>query len=306
MRDQSSSAAAAIAVIAARQHGVVSYGQLIEVGLSGSTIARWIHAGHLHRLHRGVYAVGHPNVGRNGRWMAAVLACGPLAALSHGATARLWSIDRSTGTGAIHVSIPPSCRRSPAGLIVHRPRHLEPVDLTSRSSIPTTTASRALFDQASFLSANALRKQFEQAEYLRVLDRPRLTTLLDGATGRRGLGALRALVGERALPLAETRSGLERIILGVCNRYDLPLPSVNVPVLDYEVDFLWPAARFIVEADGGLHVGAQRDRDNERDARLSRAGYLVRRYSGEALADELAIAREILEIVRERLRHSNR
>ena len=89
----------------------------------------------------------------------------------------------------------------------------------------------------------------------------------------------------------------------VCAGNGIPLPLVNVPLLGYEVDFLWEGQRFVVEADGGDHLNErQRDRDNERDARLARAGYLVRRYSWWALLDERAVAGEILAILRERER----
>lgn len=154
---------------------------------------------------------------------------------------------------------------------------------------------------ASPLSPQALREAFDQAVYLHLLNRPRLHILLADATGRRGLGTLRALLAETPLPLSEIRSRLERLILLICRANTLPLPAINVPLLGYEVDFLWGAARFVVEADGGQHRGPQRDRDNERDANLGRAGFLVRRYSGEALEDEDAVAGEIHAILRERL-----
>jgi very-short-patch-repair endonuclease len=102
------------------------------------------------------------------------------------------------------------------------------------------------------------------------------------------------------LPLAETRTWLEELLLTICRDHSLPLPAVNVQVLGYEVDFLWPAARFVVEADGGDHRGRQRDRDNQRDITLARAGYLVRRYSSRAMGDERAVATEVLEILAER------
>ncbi len=233
--------------------------------------------------------------------MAAVLAGGPTAALSHASSAQHQGLDPTCRLGAIHVSLPPPSKRSPRGLLVHHPRELEPRDVRLHRGIPATTASRTLFDLCSSLSANALRRQFEQAEYLRLLDRPRLAVLLDGASGRRGLRTLRDLLAEHPLPLGETRSHLERLLLKICRDHGLPLPAVNVPLLGYEVDFLWPAARFVVEADGGQHRGRQRDRDNERDLALARAGYLVRRCSGEALRDEQAVASEIPAILRERL-----
>ena len=286
-----------IAAIAGRQHGVISHGQLVAGGLSTATVSRWAAGGHLHRLHRGVYAVGHANISREGRLLAAVLACGPGAVLSHSSAARLWGLEREI-PGPVHVSIPRGARRSPAGLLVHRPRALEPGDRTIHLGIPVTTVTRTVFDQASSVTPTALRRLVEEAGDL---DRRRLQALLDGATGRRGLGTLRELLAEGPIPLAETRSELERIVLRICRDHGLPMPAVNVPLLGYEVDFLWPAARFVVEADGGHHRGRQRDRDNERDARLARAGYLVRRYSSAALADEARVAAEILGILGERL-----
>lgn len=293
--------AAGIASIARRQHGVICLAQLIGIGMSRSTVSRWASVGHLHRLHRGVYAVGHPNVGREGHWLAAVLATGAEATASHGMAARVTRLDLARGLGAFHVSVPNERSPKPRGVIVHRVRRLEAIDLTERFGIPTTTVTRTLFDQAPLLGLAALREQFERAEYLEKLDRPRLAHLLDGASGRRGLSTLRMLLGYEPLPMGRIKSELERIVLSTCRTYALPLPLVNVPLLDYEVDFFWPAARFVVEADGGRHIGTRRTSDNARDITLLRAGHLVRRYTEEALADEAAIAREIREILTERL-----
>lgn len=295
------SAGKRVAEIAARQHGVISASQLAAAGIPSSTVSDWTRSGRLNRLYRGVFAVGHRNLTRYGHWMAAVLATEGVGAVSHTASARLLALDRSSTLGAIHLSVPSGCKRNPPGLIVHRPRSLEPVDLTSRAGIPATSATRTVFDLASHLSPRILRSHYEEAEYLELLERERLSELLSGATGRRGLGILRDLIALRPIPLAETRSNLERIVLTTCRTHSLPLPLVNVPVLDYVVDFLWPAAMFIIEADGGHHRGAQRDRDNKRDATLTRAGYVVRRYSGAALASEAAVAAEIHETLTERI-----
>ncbi len=295
------SAAAGVAAIAGRQHGVVAFAELIAIGMSRSTISRWARAGHLHRLHHGVYAVGHPNVSRQGRWLAGILATGAEAAAGYGMAARIMGLDRSRRVGALHVVVSNERAPTPRGVIVHRLRGIERADLTVRFGIPTTTASRTLFDQASVLTPSALREQFERAEYLESLDRRRLAHLLSGASGRRGLGTLRELLGYEPLPLSRIKSDLERILLSTCRTYALPLPLVNVPLLDYEVDFFWPAARFVVEADGGRHIGAQRAKDDARDITLQRAGHLIRRYGELALADEAAIGREIREILTERL-----
>ena len=232
--------------------------------------------------------------------MAAVLACGEHAALFDPSAGELHGLVKPAGY-ALHIALPRHVNRSPRGVIVHRPRDLQPRDLTRRLGIPTTSATRTLFDLASSLSAQGLREAFDQAVYLHLLNRPRLHALLADATGRRGLGTLRDLLAETLLPLSETRSRLERLILKICRANSLPIPATNVPVLGYEADFYWPTAHFIVEADGGQHRGPQRDSDNSRDVTHGRAGLLVRRYSEAALDDEDAVSTEILGILCERL-----
>ena len=176
------------------------------------------------------------------------------------------------------------------------PRH------TARHRIAATTATRTVWDLATVFTALQTRRAFEQAEKLHLLQRPRLAQLLEASPSRKGAGTIRKLLAERPLPLAETRSWLEELLMRICRDHGLPVPAVSVPLLGYEVDFLWPAAKFVVEADGGDHLDrAQRDEDNSRDIAFGRAGYLVRRYSSGAMADEDAVAAEVLEILAERL-----
>ena len=201
----------------------------------------------------------------------------------------------------LHVSVTDRRYIRPRGIVVHRPRNLAEEDIVLELGIRTTSPTRTLFDLCSLTSAGVLRELFERAEYLEVLERRRMRSLLLGATGRRGLNHLEKLARYEPLPLSRTRSRLERIVLSVCRTYSLPLPAVNVPLLDYEVDFLWPEARLVVEADGGRHVGKRRSRDNERDTALQLAGYLVRRFNEEDLEDERAVAREILRLLRTKL-----
>lgn len=292
--------AAAIARIAASQHGIVARCQLTAAGMRESTIGDWIEAGHLHGIHRGVYAVGHRLIAKEGEWLAAVLACGEGAVLSHGCAGQLQAMVARQERIALHVSLPTRGRRKLPGIVVHRPRSLDPRDKTTRFRIPTTTATRTVWDLASTLPPLQTRRAFEQAEKLNVLNRARLIQLSELSPSRRGSALIRELLADRPLPLAETRSWLEELLLTICTDHHLPLPAVNVPLVGYEVDFLWPRHRFVVEADGGQHRGRQRDRDNERDIRLGRAGYLVRRYSSRAMGSEGAIAAEIVEILSER------
>ena len=285
------------AEIARRQHGVVARWQLLAAGVPSSAIGRWVAKGYLHRLHAGVFGVGHSRLTREGVYLGAVLAGGDEAALSHFPAARLNRLRRDLRVGPLHLIVPN--RRSIAipGIRVHRSRTIAPIDVIVRDSIPVTTPTRTLVDLSPLLGAKALRELFEQAEYLEVLDRARLSALLARC---RGTAGLRALANLQPLPLSRVRSELERIVLTTCRTHSLPLPAVNVPLLGYEVDFLWEDARLVVEADGGHHRGEQRARDNARDLVLQRAGYLVRRYAEEAVADEAAVAQEILELLSER------
>lgn len=125
----------------------------------------------------------------------------------------------------------------------------------------------------------------------------RLTDLLTQAPNHKGAGLIRELLQEPVIPLAEVRSWLEELLTEICSEHSLPVPAINAPLLGYTVDFLWPNERFVVEADGGDHMDRERrDKDNERDSVLQRAGFLVRRYSSRAMGRRAATAREIREI----------
>lgn len=262
-----SPAASRVNAIASRRHGVITRAELLDAGIPSSTARDWATSGRIHRLHRGVFTVVPPVLlSQEGRWLAAVLACGVGAVLSHGAAAQLLGILPRRNRPGIHVSLLDRRRIRPAGIIVHRPRHLDRRDLTSRRRIPATSATRTIFDQASRIGVSDLRAQFEQAEYLELLDRSRLNELLAGASGRRGLGQLRELAGFTPLPLSRVRSRLERIVLSLCRTHSLPMPAVNVPLLGYEVDFLWEAARLELTDAGAIAaelLGILRERLSE-------------------------------------------
>lgn len=287
-----------VATLAATQRGLVTRPQLLATGVPDSTIGLWARTGHLHRIHRGVYAVGHARLDVDARRLAAVLAGGSGAALSHRSSGELQGFlpfdELTVHRAAIHLTRPGrSARRD--GLIIHA-AHLEPADLTTHRDIPTTGAARTLFDIAPTSTASALRRAFEEAECLELLDRDRLAALCESGQGHRNVAELRGLLEAAPLPLAEVRSRLEALHLRICRDHRLPLPAVNVPVHGYEADFLWVRERFIVEADGGRHRGRRRDRDNRRDADLARAGYLTRRYSTAALRRPDDVALEVREI----------
>jgi very-short-patch-repair endonuclease len=255
MREQVVKADAKVAAIAARQHGVVTFTQLKRAGLSRSAVSRRVAAGRLHRVHRGVYAVGHRGLSWAGRWTAAVLACGDGAVLSHRSAAELWELLPTAG-GPIHVTIPATSggRGSRHGLRIHRsslPRNAA----TVRNRIPVTTPARTIADIKRSVSATTVRRAIREAEF-RGLD------LGDIETDR-------------------TRSELERAFLRLCRRYHVPEPEVNVRIAGFTVDFLWRAERLAVETDGyRAHRGRQAfEDDRERELALGMLGIRLRRFT---------------------------
>lgn len=292
-----------VAKLASRQHGIVDHDDLLRIGMARSTIAYWARTGRLHRLHRGVYSVVPPALlSIEGCWLAAVRACGPGAVLSHESAAQLhWLVDRDKG-GQIHVSVPD--RRFPRvkGVIVHRPVDLPSTDVDERYRIPVTSQTRTVWDVASSLPPKPAKRAFERARSRDRLDIGRMHQLLAVDPRHRGAGRLRRQLSSSTIPLSVVRSWLEDLIVNVCSEHSLPMPEINAPFLDYEVDFLWWEERFAVEADGGDHVGEQRDRDNARDLATGRAGILTRRYSSRDMGREEAVAAEVAEVLSERHR----
>lgn len=294
---------AVISELASRQHGVVTRRQLIARRIPSSTISRWIRVGYLQPLHKGVYAVGHRRTSREARWLAGVLACGARASLNHGAAGQSRGILPLRQRLAVHVSVPRRSGADPDGVVVHRVRSLDPRDVSLHHGIPTTTATRTVWDLASVLTPLQTRRAFEQAEKLHLLDRPRLAALRAAVPSRRGAAVVRQLLAEAPLPLDATRSRLEELVLETCRDHGLPLPAVNVPVRGWEVDFLWERERLIVEADGGDHFDpAQREIDNRRDVELGQAGFLVRRWGTGPVTEKHGIAAELASLLGEQRR----
>jgi hypothetical protein len=268
-----------LAQTAARQHGVVSRAQLYEMGFDNPAIARRLDAGRLHRLYRGVYAVGHTIVDWRGRYLAAVLACGDGAVLSHRTAAALWGI-RPTAAARIDVTVShTSGFRSTAAIVVHRSRR--PVEATAREGIPVTTPGRTLADLATALPRRPLEKAAEMAEALR------LDVVVDPChPGAKRLAE--ALDGHDLT--TTTRSPLEDDFLVLCDRFDIPRPRVNTIVEGFLVDFCWPDERLIVETDGRQHLTrAAFERDRARDAALIARGWRVMRFTRRQVRGDAAI-----------------
>ena len=254
-----------IARLAARQHGVISVAQLLAAGLSYRAIQVRIRAGRLHRIHRGVHAVGHSNLTHLGWWMAAVLACGEGAVLSHRSAAMNWRM-LNAATGPVDVTIPTTAgRHQRRGIRVHRSTRLSPQAATIRQGIPTTTPARTIADLRRVLSRAELEAAIAKAEILHL-----------------PIGNVPGFLHE------PTRSELERRFLRLCRRHGLPKPEVNVRVGRYEVDFLWRHRKLIVETDGYKTHGGRSvfDSDKARDARLRMMGYSVQRFGYHHVVNE--------------------
>lgn len=274
----------ALAALAARQWGVVSRRQLLRLGLSNAAIERRVRSARLQRLHRGVYAVGHAALRREGRLAAALLAAGPGAALACRSAALWWDL-RTTAPQRIEVSVVSRGQRRVDGVIVHCVRRLD--DVTVHNGLPVTTVARTLLDVAAVSGRAALERALERAEILRLLDVKAIDDVLARHPRRAGARALRAAVSRYSGP-SWTRSELERRFLALAAEIGLPPPRVNTIAAGYEVDFLWSAQRLVVETDGFAHHasrGAQ-ERDRRRDLDLRLAGYDVVRVTWRQLREQ--------------------
>ena len=256
--------------LAAEQHGVVAAWQLSELGFTHAMIRRRLDAGRLYQREWGVYSLT-PSVSGKGRLMAAVLACGPAAVLSHNAAAAIWDIG-PWPTGTVHVTAPSKHLRRP-GLVAHRGC----VERIVRDGFPVTTVARTLVDQASLLSLQRLELAFERAERLGLLD---VDDVTKEAAGRRGARKVRAILS--SLTTSEpTRSKLEELLPALCKRHNLPLPAQNVSVAGEDVDAYWQESNLVVELDSWEFHKTRRafERDRQKAATLERAGIRVLRFT---------------------------
>jgi very-short-patch-repair endonuclease len=269
---------------------VVGRAQLVALGLGADAIDWRVRRKRLHRVHRSVYAVGHLGLTQNGRFMAAVLACGDGAALSHFSAAVLWAMVRDRGW-PIHVTV--ARRRRVAGLRVHW-ASLEGERLR-RAGITVTTPARTLIDLADVAPRRLLERALDEADYLR-LD----CTGLEPRHGRRGSRTLSSVLAVHNVGTTRTRTELEELFLALCDTHGIPRPRVNFHIEGYECDFVWREQRLIVETDGGAAHGTRKalERDPVRDAELLIAGWRVVRVTWMRLLDEPeAVAAQIRQLL---------
>lgn len=290
-----------IAELATRQHGVVALWQLVPLGLSAAAVRARVRRGRLHPIYRGVYAVGHRRLTAHGRWMAAVLACGPGAALSHRSAAALRGVRRSSQT-RVDVISPTRAGRKRKGVNVHRATNLRPQDVEPVDGIPATTLARTFLDLAEVISERALQKALEQADRLDLLDARSLQEQAARNPARHGARRLTRALDLYDPRLTRTRNDLERDFVTACRGAVLPEPEINAalelaPGEWIQPDFLWREQRIIVETDGWDTHGTRAafERDRRRDQRTLVLGYRTIRSTWRQLAHA---PHEVIQTVR--------
>jgi hypothetical protein len=278
--------------LAGRQWGVMSRAQLRALGVSRDTADHWLRAGRLHRVHQGVYAVGHAALRVEGHRFAAVLACGPNAVLSHRTAAAHWGLLKTDQT-RIDVTAPRGRHGAP-GIRLHRTRSLDAQDTTNHEGIPITSVSRTLLDLAATARPSELERALAQAERLQLYDHRAIEDVIARSNGHRGTKTLARTTRHEA---KWTRNDWEAEFLELMRKASLPEPLVNeafdAPELGWcEPDYHWPAQRVIVETDGwethGTRAAFRSDR--AKDAALTAAGYRVLRFTKD-VEPELVVRR---------------
>jgi very-short-patch-repair endonuclease len=296
MQEEDPKRDAGLAVLAGKQHGTVAYWQLRRLGFTKGAVEYWGRNGRLHRMYKGVYSVGYPPTTVEAWHMAAVLACGEGAVLSHWTAAARWELLR-LGRGWPHVSVPGD--RRVAEILTHNVK-LDPRDCTRRDRIPVTTVQRTLLDLAAVADERVLRRAINEADRRNRLDRRAIHELLTRNPRRPGTKALRSLMAAVDPQARRTRSDLEVAVLELCTKHGIPAPVSNAKIEGIEVDFHWPGTNLIVELDAYEYhrTPAEFDRDRRRDAELMAKGYVVLRVSEQWLeTDPAGVADAVYSLV---------
>lgn len=281
-----------------RQHGQIATWQLTELGVGRTAIWRRVADRRLFEIHRGAYSLVPQPLPVRARWMAAVLAYGPRALLSHRAAGAL--MDLTAPGGRIHVTVPGCKRRRRPGIAFHD-HDVEPFERTVIDSIPVTSLARTLLDLAGTERPLVLRRAYERAERLRLLDLSQIAAVIEAHPRRRGARRLARLMEYDPTVAAQAASELERLFLDVIREAGLPMPQVNVLVEGYLVDCYWPAHGLVVELDGyEFHSGRREfERDREKVSALQLAGLTVLPFTHRRLRRD---RRGVVRAVARRLR----
>lgn len=275
-----------VAWVAGRQLGLITTWQLRAVGVRDSAIWYRVRCGRLHRLHRGVFLVGHAIEVPGARELAAVLACGDGAFVSHRSAAALWALT-SGAADEVELSLVGRDSRLRHGMRVRRLRCLDLRDRATLRGIPVTSPARTLIDFAAGARPEELELALGEARVRRLVTDRQLSDALERAGNRAGVGALRAALKRDGGPRL-TRSEAERLLLRLIRDAKLPEPQANARVAGFEVDFLWPEEKVIVEVDGFAFHGhrAAFEHDRQRDMVMRDAGYQVIRVTWRQLVEQ--------------------
>jgi very-short-patch-repair endonuclease len=272
---------------------VVARRQLLGLGFSRSGIEQRLKTGRLHPAALGVYAVGRSELSREGSWMAAILACGDGALLSHGSAAALYGI-ASEPPGVIEVSVrSPSARRH-LGLRVRRRPSVPGHDVGTLKDIPVTSPVRTMLDLATVLGPRGLERAVNEADKHEVIDPESLRIALDGYAGEPGIKALRTLLDRDTFRLSDAE--LELLFRPLALSAGLPLPMTKQIVNGFEVDFHWPELGLVVETDGLRYhrTPSAQSRDALRDQVHTASGLTPLRFSHWQVKHEPAHVRRVL------------
>jgi very-short-patch-repair endonuclease len=278
-----------MAELAKRQHGLVARRQLLALGMSGRTIDGRVGRGQLHQIFRGVFVYGSRRISRKGRWMAAVLAAGEGAVLSHRSAARLWRL-LPPAAEVIDVICPPGRIVRRRGIVNHS-FQLGDDEWMVRDGIPVTSPIRTIFDIAAVAEIRELERAFHEAEAREMTDRVSLPVLLERYPGRRGSKNLRALL-EAQQPLGITRNDFEEAFVALVDQFGLRRPRMNAPLAlrgrFFEIDALWEHERVAVELDSRTIHGTQKkfESDRQRDRMLVAEGWRTMRITWRQLQEE--------------------
>jgi very-short-patch-repair endonuclease len=291
---------AVIAELAGRQRGVVSREQLLQAGVSVGAISTRVSGHRLHRLHRGVYAVGHTALVPLARETAALLACGGTAraAISHRSAAWLWRL-LAQEPDAVEVTVAREARRKRPGLRVHTSAALAAADVQRAFGLRLTTPARTLQDLAEEATDRELERAYDEAVLQHLTSRVALLAAVRRLPGRRGARRLGTLLDRDAEP-ALTRSQAEERLLALIRDAGLPGPQVNARIGAYEIDFLWRQHRLVVEVDGYRFHSSRNafERDRRRDAELQARGFRVVRITWRQLVEQpLAVVARLAQLL---------
>jgi Transcriptional regulator, AbiEi antitoxin/Protein of unknown function (DUF559) len=286
--------------LAGRQHGVVTRRQLLELGFNRREIEHRVARGRLHPVTRGVYAVGWPRLTRERRWMAAVLACGDGAMLSHRSAAALWGIGTER-RGLTDISVRRCCELKRPGLRARSRPTMTQDDILRQHGIPVTSPTRTLIDLATELGPLGVERAVNEADKRDLVDPETLRSRLSHYEGEPGAPLLRKILDKRTFHLSD--SDLEILFRPIAAEAGLPFPLGKQVVNGWEVDFYWPDLGLVVETDGLRYhrTASSQTRDARRDRTHALAGmtplrfthYEVR-YEPGRVRDELCRAATLL------------